>query len=396
MTNSEYVDLANKYLCHNYGRLPIALQRGEGIKVWDCDGKLYYDFVSGIAVNNLGHCHPRVAKALAEQASTLFHVSNLYHIPNQIDLARYLVEHSFADKAFFCNSGAEANEAAIKLARKYSLETFGPNRYEIITMLGSFHGRTMATLTATGQEKVKIGYAPLLEGFKHCPFNDLRALEKSVTEKTCAIMMEPILGEGGVMMPSAGFLQDVKKMCESRNLLLIFDEVQTGIGRTGKLFAYEHYHVTPDIMTLAKSLAAGFPIGAMLATDQVASVFGPGSHASTFGGNPLATRAALTTLKVIEEEHLLANCSEMGHYLMKGLNQLKDKYPFIKDVRGTGLLIGMELDREGAPFVAACQEKGFLINCIQGKVLRFLPALIVSHKEIDLLFQTLDEVFSNQ
>lgn len=396
MTNSDYVAEGNQYLFNNYNRLPIALQRGEGMKVWDSDGKLYYDFVSGIAVNNLGHCHPKVAKALAEQAYTLFHVSNLYHIPHQIELARYLVEHSFADKVFFCNSGAEANEAAIKLARKYSFDTFGPNRYEIITMIGSFHGRTMATLTATGQEKVKTGYQPLLDGFKHCPFNDLETLKHAISEKTCAIMVEPILGEGGVLLPKEGFLQKMKELCQSRNLLLIFDEVQTGMGRTGKLFAYEHYQVNPDIMTLAKSLAAGFPIGAMLAVEKITSTFGPGSHASTFGGNPLATKTALTTLKVIEEENLLANCQEMGHYFLKGLYELKEKYSFIKDIRGMGLLIGMELDREGAAFVAACQERGFLINCIQGKVLRFIPPLIVSHKEIDLLLQVLDEALAKE
>lgn len=396
MTNSEYIAQGAQYLFNNYSRIPIALHKGEGMKVWDSDGRLYYDFVSGIAVNNLGHCHPKVAKALAEQAQALLHVSNLYHIPNQIDLARYLVEHSFADKVFFCNSGAEANEAAIKLARKYSFDNYGPNRYEIITMIGSFHGRTMATLTATGQDKVKTGYQPLLEGFKHCPFNDLGVLERAISDKTCAIMMEPVLGEGGVLFPAEGFLQSVGELCQTKNLLLIFDEVQTGIGRTGKLFAYEHYDVAPDIMTLAKSLAAGFPIGAMLAIEKIASSFGPGSHASTFGGNPLATKTALTTLQVIEEEDLLSNCQEMGHYFLKGLTELKNKYSFIKDIRGMGLLIGMELDREGTPYVSACQERGFLINCIQGKVLRFMPPLIISHKEIDLLLGVFDEVFQKE
>jgi acetylornithine/N-succinyldiaminopimelate aminotransferase len=303
-----------------------------------------------------------------------------------------LVENSFADRAFFCNSGAEANEAAIKLARKYSHEKSGGNKEVIISMQNSFHGRTMATLSATGQDKIKKGYDPLLMGFKFVPFNDLKALEAAVDDTVCAIMLEPIQGEGGVVCPQEGYLKGVREICDRNNLVMIFDEVQTGMGRTGKLFAYEHFDVTPDIMTLAKALGNGLPIGAMLATEEFNAAFGPGSHASTFGGTPLVTSIAGAVVKSILEDGWLDNCRDMGNYLIEKLKKLQKKYAFVRDVRGLGLIVGMELDREGANVVKGCMEKGFLINCAQERVLRFIPPLIVGREEIDLMTAALDEV----
>src|SRR6266568_1297266 len=308
MNSQQWIAKADKYIMKTYGRYPLVPVRGEGCRLWDADGREYLDFLAGIAVNNLGHCHPRVVEALQQQAAELIHCSNLYQIPRQIELAELLCENSFADKAFFCNSGAEANEAAIKLACKYSRDTFGPERYGIITATDSFHGRTMATVSATGQEKVQRFFDPLLHGFSHVPFNDIAALEAAVTPTTCAVMLEPIQGEGGVNMPSPGYFEAVREICDRHGLLLIFDEVQVGMGRTGKLFAYEHFGVTPDIMTLAKALAGGAPIGCMLAREELAPAFSPGTHGSTFGGNPLVCAAAVAALKAIEEEGLLNRC----------------------------------------------------------------------------------------
>ncbi|HEX8949014.1 MAG TPA: acetylornithine transaminase [Dissulfurispiraceae bacterium] len=384
---------SDRYLMHTYNRFPVVLRKGRGIRVWSADGKEYLDFVGGIAVNVLGHCHPKVVVAIQKQAQRLIHVSNLYHIEPQIKLARLLVTHSFADKAFFCNSGAEANEAAIKLARKYAKEHFDESRYEIITALNSFHGRTLATVTATGQEKFQKGFEPLMPGFKYVPFNDIGALESAITQNTCAIMLEPIQGEGGVKIPSDDYLSKVRELCDSHGLLLILDEVQTGIGRTGKLFAYEHYGVTPDIMTLAKGLGGGVPIGAMLATEKVASAFAPGNHASTFGGNPLVCTAAVATLEtILEDGFVLDHCNRMGKYFIERLEQLKGYYEQIIAVRGKGLLIAMELTRDGMPIVKACLERGILINCTGGNILRFMPPLTVEEKDIDHLAETLDEL----
>ena len=387
--------LADKVMFQTYARFPITLVRGEGCRVWDEDGKEYLDFVGGIAVCALGHSSPLVTEALEVQSKTLVHVSNLYYTKPQIELARRLVENSFADRVFFCNSGAEANEAAIKLARRYSKEKYGEGRHTIISMKGSFHGRTMATLSATGQNKIQMGYDPLLTGFKFVPFNDLPALEKAVDDAVCAVMLEPIQGEGGVVCPQEGYLQGVKEICNERGLLLIFDEVQAGMGRTGKLFAHEHFGVTPHIMTLAKALGNGLPIGAMLSTEDLSSAFGPGSHATTFGGTPLVTAVAGAVLKSIIEDGRLDHCLEMGGYFKGILEGFREKYKFIKDVRGFGLILGVELDRAGAPVVQACMEKGFLINCAQENVLRFLPPLIVGKEEIDRLSETLDEIFEH-
>jgi len=384
--------LADKYIFQTYGRFPITLIRGEGCRLWDEEGKEYLDFVGGLAVCALGHSAPLVTEALLEQSKKLVHVSNLYYTRPQAELARLLVENSFADRVFFANSGAEANEAAIKLARKYSTEKFGAEKHVIITMKNSFHGRTMATLSATGQEKIRKGYDPLLEGFRFVTFNDLSSLEKGIDETVCAVMLEPIQGEGGVVCPDPDYLGGVKEICRDRNLILIFDEVQVGMGRTGKLFAHEHYGVTPDIMTMAKALGNGLPIGAMLSTEALSSAFGPGSHASTFGGTPLVTAVAKAVLQSILEDGWIDNCRKMGAYFRERLEELAKKYDFIKQVRGLGLILGMELDREGAPIVNACMEKGFLINCAQPKVLRFLPPLIVGKEEIDLLVEALDGV----
>ena len=385
-------DLADKYLFPTYKRPPFALIRGEGCRVWDEDGKEYLDFVAGIAVCALGHSSVIVSKALEEQSKRLVHVSNLYYTRPQAELARLLVENSFADRVFFCNSGAEANEAAIKLARKYSMDKFGAGRHTIISMKGSFHGRTMATLSATGQEKIKVGFDPLLQGFKFVPFNDLSGLKKEIDETVCGVMVEPIQGEGGVVCPHPDYLKGVREICGERELTLIFDEVQVGMGRTGRLFAHEHYGVTPDIMTLAKALGNGLPIGAMLGVEKMTSAFGPGSHATTFGGTPLVTAVSKAVLHSLLNDGWLDHCRDMGEYLKGKLEALKGKHPSIKEVRGLGLIIGVELDRPGARIVDACREKGFLINCAQEKVLRLVPPLIVGKKEIDLLIEALDGV----
>ena len=387
--------LADKYMFQTYGKRPLTLIKGEACRVWDEGGKEYLDFVSGIAVCALGHSSPLVSQALEEQSKRLVHVSNLYYTKPQTELAQLLVEQSFADRVFFCNSGAEANEAAIKLARRYSKEKFGQDRYTIISMMDSFHGRTMATLSATGQNKIRTGYDPLLESFKFVPFNDLSSLEKAVDESVCAVMLEPIQGEGGVVCPDTDYLKGVKDICSDRDLILIFDEVQVGMGRTGKLFAHEHYGVSPHIMTLAKALGNGLPIGAMLSVEELSSVFGPGSHATTFGGTPLVTAVAKAVFKSLLEDGWIDNCREMGEYFKGRLQDLQKKYSFIKDIRGLGLILGIELDRPGAPVVDACMERGFLINCTHEKVLRFIPPLIIGKEEIDLLVEVLDEVLGD-
>jgi acetylornithine/N-succinyldiaminopimelate aminotransferase len=394
MDSQTMMMLSEKYVANTYTRYPILLVRGKGTRVWDLEGEEYLDFVSGLAVCNLGHCHPRVVKAIQTQAEKLIHVSNFYYIEPQIQLASLLCKHSFADKVFFCNSGAEANEGAFKLARKYAKEKMGKDRYEIITMERSFHGRTLATLTATGQEKFRKGYEPLMPGFKYVPFNDIGAVKNAINSKTCAIMLEPIQGEGGVNCPSEGYLKALREICDEKGLLLIFDEVQVGMGRTGKLFAYEHDRVEPDMLTLAKSLAGGVPIGALLIKKGIAESFNPGDHASTFGGNPLATAAGVAALTTILEEGMLENCEKMGGYFFSQLEEIKKKYPFVKEVRGKGLILGMELKIDGGSIVKEMLRKKILINCTMGNVLRFLPPLIVTKEEIDRVTKTLEQVFS--
>ena len=378
---------------NTYKRSPITLVRGDGCRLWDEKGNEYIDFIGGIAVCALGHSSPIVSKALYEQSKKLVHVSNLFYTQPQTELAQILVENSFADRVFFCNSGAEANEAAIKLARRYSKEKFGPERYAIITMDNSFHGRTMATLSATGQEKIRIGFDPFLEGFKYVPFDDLDNLKAAIDRSVCAVMLEPIQGEGGVVVPDGDYLKGVKEICKNHDLLLILDEVQVGMGRTGRLFAYQHFGITPDIMTLAKALGNGLPIGAMLAKEELTDAFGPGSHATTFGGTPLITAGALAVVESLLNDGWIENARDMGNYFKNQLTNLQQKHSIIKEVKGLGLMLGLLLDRDGTDIVNACMEKGFLINCIQGKVLRFVPPLIIRKEKIDLLINCLDEIF---
>lgn len=389
---------SKNYLMNTYNRAPIALIKGRGMKVWNSEGKEFLDFVGGIAVNCLGHCHPRVVIAIQKQAQRLLHVSNLYHIEPQVRLAKLLVENSFADRVFFCNSGAEAVESAIKLARKYAKEHISPERYEIITAYNSFHGRTFGALSATGQERFKKGFEPLLPGFKHVPFNDITALRDAISKQTCAVMLEPIQGEGGVRVPSNDYLQQVREVCDKEGILLILDEVQTGMGRTGKLFAYEHFSIEPDIVCLAKGLGGGVAIGAILAKERIANSFQPGNHASTFGGNPLACAAAHATIEtLLEDNFILDNCNRMGMYFLEALQRLKADFPSIViDIRGIGLLIGMELAKEGGHIVERCAERGILINCTSGNVLRFTPPLIITQKEIDHLIDALENIFERE
>ena len=396
MKNRDVAALTDKYVAKTYARTPIALVKGRGCKVWDADGKEYLDFLCGIAVNSLGHCHPAIVKAIKQQAQQLLHVSNLYYIQPQAELARDLCRHSFADRAFFCNSGAEANEAAIKLARRYGQEKMG-GKYEIISTHNSFHGRTLATLTATGQEKVRAGYDPLPAGFRQVPYNDLGAVEAAIDgQKTIAILIEPIQAEGGVIVANEIYMLGLRELCDQRGLLLIFDEVQTGMGRTGKLFGYEHFGVKPDVMTLAKALGGGLPLGAMLARDEVANSFGPGSHASTFGGNPVSCAAGLAVMNALLNEGVLRNCVQMGKYLVRGLEGLKKRFSFIREIRGKGLLIGVELTIEGSKIADVCVKEGLLLNCTASKVLRFAPPLTIKKSDIDRGLAVLETVLARQ
>ena len=396
MPTEELKDYAAKYLMQTYARQPISIVRGRGAKVYDMEGREYIDFVGGIAVNILGHGHPDLVQAIQRQAAQLIHVSNLYYTEPQVRLAQMLVDHSCADRVFFCNSGAEANEAAIKLARRYGHEKHGANRFEIITMKNSFHGRTMATLTATGQEKVQKGFEPLVPGFVYAPFNDFAAIESLVTDKTTAIMLEPIQGEGGVHVADQAYLKSLRELCTQKDILLIFDEVQTGMGRTGTLFAYEQLGVEPDIMTLAKGLGGGMPIGACLAKEAVAAVFTAGSHASTFGGNPLACAAGLAVCRILIEGRVLEQARRMGDYLAKGLADFKDRHRAVRDVRGLGLLQGLEVEIDAKAVVADCLSRGVLVNATSERVLRFVPPLIISQAEIDRVLETLSSIFNQR
>ena len=394
MSTEELKRDAAQYLMQTYTRQPLSIVRGSGTRVYDLEGREYLDFVGGIAVNVLGHGHPDLVQAIQRQAAQLIHTSNLYYTEPQVKLAQMLVEHSFADKVFFCNSGAEANEAAIKLARRYSHDKYGAGRYEIVTMKNSFHGRTFATLTATGQAKVQKDYEPLLEGFSYVAFNNFEELERAVTDKTSAVLLEPIQGEGGVYVADREYLKQVRDLCSKKDVLLMFDEIQTGMGRTGTLFAYEQFGVQPDIMTLAKGLGGGVPIGACLATDPVAKAFSPGSHASTFGGNPLACAAGLAVCRALLEGHVLDHARQMGEYFSKGLSDCQARHRVVKEVRGLGLLQGMELDMDAKVVVSECLARGVLINGAGEHVLRFVPPLIITQPDIDRLLDTLAQIFS--
>ena len=393
MDTKTLLEWSATYHTPNYGsRAPICLVRGDGVRVWDSDGREYLDFGAGIAVTSLGHCHPRVTGAIQEAAATLLHVSNLYHSAPQIHLAKLLCEHSFAERVFFGNSGAEANEAAIKLARKYAKTRWSDDRYEIVATRDSFHGRTLATVTATGQEKYQHGFEPLVPGFKHVPYNDLPAMKYAVDGRTAAILVEVIQGEGGVNIPDDGYLPALRKLCDESGALLILDEVQTGVGRTGRLWAYEHTGIEPDIMTLAKALANGVPIGAMLTRASIASVLSAGTHGSTFGGTPFVTSVALATLSTILEEKIPDRAARMGRHLMDGLREVARRHPVVREVRGRGLLIGVELTQAVGPLVDACREAGLLVLSAGERVLRLTPPLVVAEAECDRALEIIDRV----
>jgi acetylornithine/N-succinyldiaminopimelate aminotransferase len=389
----ELIKKAKQYLADTYTRFPIVITKGEGCWLWDLNGHRYLDFLSGIAVCGLGHAHPAVVEALTAQAKKLFHVSNLFYMEPQIKAAQMLTEHSFGDKVFFCNSGAEANEAAIKLARRYSWKKYSEGRSTIIAMENSFHGRTMATLSATGQPKFQIGFAPLQPGFVHVPFNDIKALEKNIDETTCAVMIELIQSEGGVFVADMEYIKKVRELTKDKDILLMFDEVQTGMGRTGTFFAYEQYGIKPDVMSLAKALGNGFPVGAIIAQDAVMTAFEPGTHASTFGGNPLAASAVIATINALLEEDVIRNCAEVGKYLQKGLMALKKNFPFITEIRGMGLIWGVELTANGDEIVKDFLKEGVILNCTKGKILRLMPPLIVKKEEIDIFLEMASRIF---
>jgi acetylornithine aminotransferase/acetylornithine/N-succinyldiaminopimelate aminotransferase len=388
----QMIEWSDKHLMTTAKRYPIALVRGEGARVWDSEGKEYLDFTGGIAVTALGHSHPKVVGTMREQAATLLHVSNLFHIPQQVQLAKLLCEHSFADRVFFSNSGAEANETAIKLARKCAKERGASDRGDIISMRGGFHGRTLATVTATAQEKYHHGYEPLPGGFKYVPFNDLRAVERSIDSRTAAVLVEPIQGEGGINIPDDSYLPGLRKLCDETGVLLVFDEIQTGMGRTGKLWCYEHAGVAPDIMTLAKALANGVPIGATLATEEVAQVFTPGSHGSTFGGNPFATAVGLTVFTTLVEERLPEQAERMGRLLRERLLAVRSRHPgAVKEVRGRGLLVGMDLTTPVGDAVSACRERGLLVLTAGDNTLRLAPPLIVDEAAVERAAEIIEQ-----
>ena len=379
----EFIEKDRRFVMQTYSRVPIALSHGRGAVVVDVEGREYLDFLGGLAVNVLGHCHPRVVEAIERQSSSLIHCSNLYYIPAQVELAERLVEVSGFDRAFFCNSGTEANEAALKLARIYAKKRYGPSKYEIVSASNSFHGRTMGSLAMTGQDKYQRGFEPIPHGFARIRFNELNSLEPAITDRTCAVILEAVQGEGGVHVATRDFLKRVRELCDEKGALLIMDEIQCGMGRTGAMFAYSHFGIEPDMVTMAKGLGGGVPIGVLLAREEVAAAFEPGNHASTFGGNPLACSAALATLKAIEEERLVERARELGAYFVERLEQVAGRHGSIREIRGLGLMIGVELEFPGAGGVRACLERGLLTNCTAERVVRFLPPLTVSEEEID-------------
>jgi len=388
MTTEETIELFEKYVIANYGRLRRVIVKGQGCYLYDAEGNKILDMFPGWAVSGIGHCHPKVVEALRKQAGELLHIDNTFYSEPQGVLARRLSERAFGGKSFFCNSGAEANEAALKLARLYT----APEKYKFITAEGSFHGRTFATVTATAQPKYHEGFLPLLPGFAYVPFNDIAALEAAFTDEVAAVMVEPIQGEGGINVPDAQYLEAIRRLCDENHAVMILDEVQTGIGRTGKWFAYQHFDVVPDIITMAKTLGGGVAIGAMMANEELAAVLVPGKHASTFGGNALACSAAIAVIEAIEEGNLLENAAQLGGYAAEKLSQLKNKHPVIDHVRGIGLMIGVQLTGPGAEIVDRCLEKGLRINCTHETVLRFMPPMIATRAQIDEAIDILDNV----
>jgi acetylornithine/N-succinyldiaminopimelate aminotransferase len=391
MNTNEIIEMFGRYVIGNYGRLPRAIVKGEGNYIWDADGNKILDMFPGWAVSGIGHCHPKVVAAIQKQAAQLLHIDNTFYIEQQGKLAKLLSDRAFGGKCFFCNSGAEANEAAMKLARRHTPR----EKYKYITTEGSFHGRTFATVTATAQPKYHDGFLPMLPGFDYIPFNDIDALRKAFTDETAAVMIEPVQGEGGINIASPEFMRAIRELCDENGALMILDEVQTGIGRTGKWFGFLDYDVEPDIITLAKALGGGVAIGAMMAKPDVAASLVPGTHASTFGGNPLACAAGIAVIEAIEEEGLINNAIEMGEYTRSKLEALKEKHQMIDHVRGKGLMIGIQLTTPGANIVSKCLENGLRINCTQENVLRFMPSMTVSKEEIDAAVQILDGVMSS-
>lgn len=388
MNTNDVKNLYDEFVLGTYSQLPVCLVKGKGSFVWDIEGKQYLDFFPGWAVSGLGHCPSRVVSAIKHQAEKILHVSNNFYNSKQAKLAEKISEHAFDCRTFFCNSGAESIEAAIKFARKYGSEK---GRYEFITMEKSFHGRTLAAVTATGQAKYHDGFHPMPEGFKYAKYNDIDSLRKLVSNKTVAVIMEPIQGEGGVHVADKEYIEAVRKVCDENEMLLIFDEVQTGMGRTGKMFAYQHYCVEPDLMTLAKTLGGGVPIGALVVNKKLKNYLLPGTHASTFGGNPLVAAASLAVFKTIEKDGLLNKTVELGQYLLELLGELKKKYDFITEIRGVGLMVGVECARQAGDIVKKAMEKGLLVNCTQGNILRIMPAMTVNKKLIDDAVAILDK-----
>ena len=390
MNTQDVISMFNDFVIGNYGRLPKVITKGQNNTLYDLDGDQILDMFPGWAVSGIGHCHPKVVDAICKQAGELLHIDNTFYTIEQGRLAKLLSERAFGGKCFFCNSGAEANEAALKLARRHTPR----EKYKFITAENSFHGRTIATVTATGQSKYHDGFLPLLPGFTYVPFNDIDALTESFDEEVAAVMVEPIQGEGGVHEASPEYLQTIRDLCDEHEALMILDEVQTGMGRTGRWFGYQHYEITPDIITLAKALGGGVAIGAMMARPDVAASLVPGTHASTFGGNSLACAAAVAVIEAIEEDRLLENANAMGQYTRNKLEALKEKHAVIDHIRGKGLMIGIQLTMPGATIVSRCLEKGLRVNCTQETVLRMMPSMTVTQNEIDAAVAILDEVLS--
>ena len=387
MKKQDVFDIYQDCILNTYTRQPKIFVKGKGMSLVDIDGKKYLDFFPGWGVSNLGHCHPKVVSAIRDQVSKLIHIPNNFYILQQERLARELVYLTFPSKVFFCNSGAEANEAAIKFARAYGKG----ERFEIITFENSFHGRTLGSLAATGQKKYQDGFAPLPQGFKAVKFNSLPALEQAISDKTIAIMLELIQGEGGINVADRSYVYKIREICDKKNILMIIDEVQTGIGRTGRMFGFQNYGVKPDIITLAKALGGGLPIGAMIVRKEIAETFKPGMHASTFGGGYVICKAALAVLRAIQKEKMLKNAQKMSGYIFDKLDALKTKYKIIKTVRGMGLMIGIELNIEGKAIVEECLDRGMVINCTHGNVLRIMPALNVTKKQADKALHILEK-----
>jgi acetylornithine/N-succinyldiaminopimelate aminotransferase len=387
MNTQEVISMFNQYVIGNYGRLPRVIVKGQGNRLWDADGNEILDMFPGWAVSGIGHCHPKVVEAIRKQAGELLHIDNTFYNIQQGRLAKLLSERAFGGKCFFCNSGAEANEAALKLTRRHTPK----EKYKFITAERGFHGRTFATVTATAQPKYHDGFLPLLPGFIYVPYNDIDALHEAFTEEVAGVLIEPIQGEGGIHEATPEYMQTIRDLCDEYGAMMILDEVQTGLGRTGRWFGYQHYEVTPDIITLAKALGGGVSIGAMMARPEIAASLVPGTHASTFGGNPLACAAGIAVIEAIEEEKLLDHTIKMGAYLRQKLETLKEKYPVIDHIRGRGLMVGIQLTMPGTGLVSRCLAKGLRINCTHDTVLRFMPSMVVTSEEIDRAIDILDE-----